>query len=245
MGHDVTSFALDSGLDASGLAAMFARNGRLQIRNFLTRDSAGALLAELEASQAWRLAANRGDQVVDFGPEALARFGPEEWAKLQKAIILGGRHGFQFCYETIRLPRAGEERRDAPPLLGAFADFLSSPATLAFLRTLTGMDDIAFADAHASRYRPGHFLSAHDDASEGMGRRAAYVLNLTREWRPDWGGLLLFYDQEGNIVRGYTPGFNVLNIFAVPRNHSVTWVTPLAGQPRYAVTGWLRTGERS
>jgi Rps23 Pro-64 3,4-dihydroxylase Tpa1-like proline 4-hydroxylase len=73
-----------------------------------------------------------------------------------------------------------------------------------------------------------------------MGRRAAYVLNLTPEWRPDWGGLLQFYDAMGNVSRAFTPGFNVLNIFRVPQPHSVSWVTPLAAAPRYAVTGWLR-----
>ena len=57
------------------------------------------------------------------------------------------------------------------------------------------------------------------------------------------GGLLLFYDSRGNVVRGYTPGFNMLNIFKVPQPHSVSWVTPLAANPRYAVTGWLRAGK--
>ena len=42
------------------------------------------------------------------------------------------------------------------------------------------------------------------------------------------------------VARGYMPAFNTLNIFRVPQPHSVAWVTPLAGAPRYAVTGWLR-----
>jgi hypothetical protein len=40
---------------------------------------------------------------------------------------------------------------------------------------------------------------------------------------------------------GYTPSFITLNLFRVPQRHSVSWVNDLAGQPRYAVTGWLRT----
>ena len=200
-----------------------------------------AFYDELAASRAWRLAVNRGEQIIDFRPETLAAFTPEQWAQLNKAVALGGRYGFQFRYETIRMPKpGGEDSTAVPPLLSAFTEFLSSPPIVAFMRTLTGADDIAFADAHASRYHPGHFLTAHDDEVTTMGRRAAYVLNLTPEWRLDWGGLLLFHDAQGNVVRGYTPGFNLLNIFSVPQPHSVSWVTPLAGQPRYAVTGWLR-----
>ena len=241
----MANFALDSGLDPAKLAARFMQNGRLQIANFLTAQSARALHQSLVESSAWVLAVNRGEQIIDFKPEALAQFTPEARAKLDKAVALGGRYGFQFRYETIRLPKSAEAPNPmVPPLLAEFAAFMSSPATIDFMRKMTGLPDIDFADAHASRYSPGHFLSAHDDHVDAMGRRAAYVLNLTAEWRPDWGGLLLFHDTQGNIVRGFTPGFNALNIFRVPQAHSVSWVTPLAGQPRYAVTGWLRSGPR-
>lgn len=240
----MTAFAIDSGLDLAALADLFRRSRRLQIVNFLTRESALALHHELVDSKSWRLAVNKGEQIIDFKPETLAAFTPDQWAKLNKAVALGGRYGFQFRYETIRVRKGDAEGGSAPPqLLDGFTKFMSSPEVVTFMRTLTGMDDIEFADAHASRYFPGHFLSAHDDRMDTMGRRAAYVLNLTPEWRPDWGGLLLFHDDQGNIVRGFTPGFNVLNIFSVPQRHSVSWVTPLAGQPRYAVTGWLRAGE--
>lgn len=236
----MSMFALDSGLDPAVLAKIFSNSGRLQVTQFLTPESAQALYRELTESQAWRLAVNRGEQIIDFKPETLADFTPEQWAKLRKAIALGGRYHFQFCYETIRLPKAGEAGAGVPPLLAEFTEFMSSPNTVAFMRHVTGAADIDFADAHASRYQPGHFLSAHDDEVGNMGRRAAYVLNLTPEWRPDWGGLLLFHDSQGNIDRGFTPGFNVLNLFRVPQPHSVSRVTPLAAQPRYAVTGWLR-----
>jgi SM-20-related protein len=236
-------FALGSAFDPAELAAIFAAHRRMQIADFLSSESAQALLADLSQSGAWKLAANRGEQIIDFDAARQEALTPEQWAKLDQAVALGGRYGFQFRYDTIRLPK---EKGLAPasPALAEFADFLSSPVMVAFFRRLTGAGDIDFADAHASRYRAGHFLTTHDDAQAEMGRRAAYVLNLSPEWRPDWGGLLLFYDAHGNVVRGFTPRFNSLNIFAVPQAHSVSWVTPLAAAPRYAVTGWLRARER-
>lgn len=238
----MTRFALQDGHDAAALAEAFAAGeGRLQIPGFLTHNGAMALLRELAESKAWRLAVNAGEQVADHDPAEIAAWPAEKQAALDQAVVRGGRGGFQFRYETIRLPEYGTgTAQEAPPLLRAFTDFLSSPETIGFLRALTGIGDIAFADGHASRYRPGHFLTAHDDSNVDMGRRAAYVLNLTPQWRPDYGGLLQFYDTRGNVVRGFTPGFNLFNLFSVPQPHSVSWVTPLAPEPRYAITGWLR-----
>lgn len=230
-------FALSPTLDPARIARAFAVDRRIQIPDFLASDGAQPLAAELAAHPHWLLTANRGDQVIDFTPERIAGMDADARGKLARAVALGGRYGFQFCYETIRLRGEGD-----PASLARFAAFMSSDPALAFLRTLTGDARIDFADAHASRYGPGHFLTAHDDEVAAMGRRAAYVLNLSPDWRIDWGGLLLFHDASGNITGGFTPRFNTLNVFSVPQAHSVSFVTPLAGAPRYAVTGWLRSG---
>ena len=237
----MSDFLLRPGLDPAALAAAFARDTRLQIEGFLRHDGAMALFRALAESDEWRLAVNRGEEVQDYGQAELAALGPEGKEKLDRAVVAGGRHGFQFRYETIRLPEYGTGSDQQPPaLLRDFVDFLCAPRQIDFFRALTGAGDIAFADGHASRYTSGHFLTAHDDLNGPKDRRAAYVLNLTPQWRPDWGGALLFYDERGNVVRGFTPAFNTLNIFQVPQPHSVAWVTPLTGAPRYAVTGWLR-----
>lgn len=241
----MSRFVLRPGLDAAAFASEFAREGRLQVVNFLRHDSAIALFRELAASNSWRLALNKGEEVLDHSEAELAAWPAERRAALERAVVEGGRSAFQFRYDTIRLPEYGSGWEEgAAPLLREFSDFLCTPDMVEFMRTLTGAADIGFADAHASRYREGHFLTAHDDLNQGMGRRAAYVLNLSPQWRPDWGGILQFYDERGNVVRGFTPAFNALNIFRVPQSHSVSWVTPLAGAARYAVTGWLRTGAR-
>jgi len=239
----MVDFALNGDLDPAVLAERFRAEGRLQITGILRHGGAMALFRELAESRAWRLAINIGDRTEDYSHEEVAAWPPDRAAALDRAVVNAGRNAFQFRYETIRLPEYGTGAEgETPPLLRRFTEFMCSDEVVDFMRALTGAGDIAFADAHASRYTAGHFLTAHDDRNDGMNRRAAYVLNLTPQWRPDWGGLLQFYDERGNVARGFTPGFNLLNIFTVPQPHSVTWVTPLAGAPRHAVTGWLRAG---
>jgi len=78
----------------------------------------------------------------------------------------------------------------------------------------------------------------HDDKTGGHKRLAAYVLNMTPSWRPDFGGILHFFDERGNVSQGFVPTFNALNVFRVPAEHAVSQVA-LFGGYRYSVTGWF------
>ena len=227
-------FELAKGLDPDSLREAFAAEGRLRISPFLSKSSASELHQWLSENAEWRLTANRGEQILDFDLKQVANWKPEQHRLLEEAVTHGGRFNFQFRYDVVRL------KDGATGPLAEFTNFMSSPKVIEIMRHVTGANDIAFADAHASRYRPGHFLTTHDDRADNMGRRAAYVLNLTPKWRPDWGGLLQFFDSKADVSRAFTPSFNALNLFKVPQPHNVSWVTPLAGAPRYAVTGWLR-----
>ena len=234
----MVAFSLAEGLDADRLAPIFARSGRLQIDGFLDAACAAGLLRALSASRDWVLTLNRGERILDYREAAFAALSPGDRAALSQDIVRGARAGVQFCYDTIRLPPRGETRPAGP--LADLERFLCSPAMIDFFRGVTGAADIAFVDAHASRYSPGHFLTAHDDRIDAQHRRAAYVLNLTPDWRAEYGGLLLFHERDGNVSRGFMPRFNALTLFAVPQTHSVSYINPIAPHPRYAVTGWLR-----
>jgi Rps23 Pro-64 3,4-dihydroxylase Tpa1-like proline 4-hydroxylase len=109
------------------------------------------------------------------------------------------------------------------------------------VRAVTGLPDLTKADATATLFGPNQFLATHDDSHKAEGWRVAYVLSLCPvDWRPEWGGYLLFYDEAGDVVAGYRPRFNALNLFEVPQKHSVSYVPPFAPVARFAITGWFR-----
>ena len=56
------------------------------------------------------------------------------------------------------------------------------------------------------------FLDIHEDKNKGT---IAFVINLTKDWRVDYGGNLHFLDNEGKVNRTYIPSFNNLIIFEV------------------------------
>jgi len=235
-----TDFLMNPSLDAKALAKRFKADGKLHIPDFLEPQCAEAFFQSLRGRKDWALIVNQDANSFDLDRKAQAALTDEQRQALDQAVYAGARYGFQFRYEAIRVPDEEKDRRKLDDPLARFASFLSSPPVVSFLRAVTGKTGIDFADAQATAYGPGHFLTAHDDEVAGKQRHAAYVFNLTPVWRVDWGGLLLFHGADGHVARGFTPSFNALNIFAVPQPHSVSMVAPFAANRRYSVTGWLR-----
>lgn len=232
-------FTLDPTLDLSALADIYRREGRVVIDDPLPKDAAQILATHLRQRTDWRKLVLSGERVVEFDRAGWAAIPPDRAEALSLAVYAAARAGFQFRFESIRVSDAARDREaDATPL-GDFARWMSAPPMLDALRTITGADDVQFADAQATAYAPGDFLTVHDDAVTGKHRRAAYVFGLTPGWRPEWGGLLLFHGRDGEL-RAVAPGFNRLTIFAVPQDHSVSEVTRAAPARRYSITGWLR-----
>ncbi|TRW14203.1 2OG-Fe(II) oxygenase [Glacieibacterium frigidum] len=229
--------AFDPRLDAATAHRVFAETGHVRLTPFLTDAVAATLHTQLRGREDWRQVVNSGDKVFELSRADRAAMKPEQLAALDAAVMAGAREGFQYRYETIRLPDG--DAADIGEPLAAVTRSLSEGAGLAMLRQIVGAP-IDFADGQATAYSPGDFLTGHDDAVSGKQRHAAYVMGLTPTWRVEWGGLLLFHE-PGNKVTGVSPGYNSLDLFAVPRLHSVTQVTAAAAFRRYAVTGWLRS----
>lgn len=233
-------FAINPALDRERIARDFAQGGRVRIAGFLADDGAARLRQALRASTAWRHVINGETRVFEIDAAQYDALPPAERGAIEQAVHTAAASGFQFRFDTIRVADDAADRRRSASILDAFALFMSSADVLAFVTAVTGVADIAFADAQATRYRPGHFLTGHDDDVAGKDRRLAYVLGLTPEWRVEHGGLLHFHGRDGGVVETMAPGLNSLCLFAVGQSHSVSIVAPFAPAPRLSVTGWLR-----
>jgi Rps23 Pro-64 3,4-dihydroxylase Tpa1-like proline 4-hydroxylase len=145
-----------------------------------------------------------------------------------------------YLYKTYPMIEAYMRGWDPGHPIHLATEFINSPEFLELGRRVTGVSAVNKADAHATFYGPGDFLTRHLDEGEDKERRAAYVLGLTEGWQPDWGGLLLFLKDNQDVREGYLPRFNVLTIFDIKYLHTVTQVSSFAGGGRYSITGWFR-----
>lgn len=227
-------------IDRAALTGEFARTGRARIADFLPDDSARQLFEGLKARGDWSQVVNSDRKVIELGRDTRADMATEQADALDRAVYAGARYGFQHRYESIRVSDDRAARVASDDSLADFALTLSEGPVRELLRDICVRPAIDFADAQATAYSPGDFLTGHDDAVAGKNRLVAYVYSLCPRWRAEWGGLLLFHDGNGERVEGLIPGFNVLNLFAVPQMHSVSEVSRAAPVRRYSITGWLR-----
>jgi len=239
-GACVIRFALAPDLDSAALAEEFAARGRVVVENFLADGQAQALHDLLKARQDWKQVLNSGDKLVELDRQTRASLTDPQRSDLDDAVYAGARYGFQYRYETIRVPDDARARAQSDDPLAAYARWLSSDEPREFLRTVVGDPAIRFADAQGTAYSPGDFLTGHDDAVEGKNRTAAYVLGLSPTWRPEWGGLLLFHGEDGASGDFLVPALNRLTLFRVGQPHSVSLVSRATPVRRYSITGWLR-----
>lgn len=236
-------FSLSLGHDRRALAEQYARDGRVQIRNLLTDAAANEIHHILAHGTAWGMAWHAGnDGPHSVRAEALSANRAEQQRAIAEATTAAARrseYAFQFARYPILDAYLGKWAPDGPHDL--LLEHLNSEDFLDFIRQVTGIAAICKGDAQATLYAPGHFLGLHTDSHVGEGWRVAYVFNFCREeWKPDWGGYLNFYDEDGDVIAGYRPRFNALNMFTVPRAHAVSYVPPFAPIGRFAITGWFR-----
>lgn len=232
---------LNTGLDVDRLAQAFKEHRRVRIFDLLIQEDAQVLHTHLEDQDDWWRLINAPDGILEYDRRAWQRLGVRRRRALDDQVFAQARDGFQYRYEGLRVPDDPDRLEEDDDPLTAFARLMDSDDMLEMLRRITGKRDISFSDGHATAYSPGDFLTEHDDDVPGKGRMAAYVYGLTRAWRPEWGGILMFHKDDGAMIDGHVPRFNTLDLFAVPQQHSVSMVTPSAPVRRYAVTGWLRS----
>lgn len=222
-----------------GHAERFSAASRVQIPNFLEPEVAARWTTVVKSPLPWVLQfreAGRATQVTEV--EYLSLPAPQREDLLARIHALA-REDFQFMYCGCSLSPANLARLESGHGLRVLASHLFSLEFMERMRRVVGDPEICGITASVTRYDSGHFLLPHDDSEGTDDRRAAFVLNLSEDWWPDWGGLLQFIDDDRNVSQSFSPHNNSLSLFKVPQMHAVSYVTPHAARPRYAVAGWL------
>ena len=214
--------ALNSGLAAESYVEEFRMKGRVQVRDLLTDCSARALSHKLQNETRWTVTFNDGEKKCD-----VERYDGNLRRHLTYAAWDRATTSFQYIYERHALSWDREPYPDRDHYYAGVVGFLNAPEFLDLMREITGIPEIAYTDRQATLYRPGDFLTVHNDEAKLAKRLVAYVLNMTPLWRSDFGGASQFIDDRGNIAEGYVPAFNV------PEHLSCTGSS--RGDGRYAV----------
>ena len=120
--------------------------------------------------------------------------------------------------------------------------FLSSEYFTQWLFNITGTN-LSLKTMFASRYNEGDFLARHSDHMDT--RQLAYVIQFTKGWKPEYGGLLMIQNaQDYNLIeKVIVPKFNSITIFNVSTHNNPHFVSQVATgvkKKRLAIAGWFQ-----
>ena len=235
------TLGLNSALDIDALARRYREHGVVQVPDVFDETSAEQLHTVLTGSIPWRvLYTDESNRPVHHAQDEIRQMDPERFRQIMTDVLKRAQRNIGYNYLTYPMIEAYLAGWDEGHSIHRLTEFVNSDPFLALARRVTGVDEITKAEAHATAYAPGHFLTRHVDDGHGQHRRAAYVMGMTKDWQPDWGGLLLFLDDDQNVEAGFTPRFNTLTVFDISRLHTVTQVSSFAGKVRTSVAGWFR-----
>ena len=238
---------LNPKLDPAPFAEAYAQGKLVKIPDVLEPECAEAVAQVLERAIEWRLvfpepSSDPGghENVVHLTAKDIAALGRDEMARRMQAVMERARDNYGYLYNAYPMIEAYTGDWDPGHPIHSLTEFLNSEEFLEFGRAVIGVDKVTKADAQATLYTRGNFLTRHVDEGHDRERRAAYTFGFTRRWQPDWGGLLMLVDDDLDIARALLPRFNVLSVFDGCMLHSVSAVAPFAGAGRYQITGWFR-----
>jgi len=226
--------------DVEDYKARYAKDGFVRITRLFPDETAEKIHDILVNNTPWHL-------VHATAEEAHKYYRAEEWKAIPQAerhkifdqVATQARDGFSYLYTCYPMIQAYIKGLDPDWPLHAMTEFLNTFEVLDFVKTITDEPTCNKLDCQATKYAKGHFLNTHYDTGDTQDRRVAYVMGFTKDWPANWGGQLLMLDDDDTVQCGFTPTFNSLTLFKVPRRHIVTQVASFAGHGRYSITGWL------
>ena len=227
-------FQLNPQLDLDLIASTYVTDRRVRVTQLLPTEQAQALSQYLAEQTSYRHAFVLDGNFGEVSGHELRSLPEEDRNRLIQGVLEQASRGVGFWYERRAI------NLDDKGLLGDLISWLNSEEILALMARLTGVESYRSTVAQATRFNRGDFLTRHQDMVTEEQRQVAYVINLSPQWHPDWGGLLQFFQMDGTPRDAWAPDFNSLSLFDVSHVHSVTCVSPFATAPRLAVSGWFR-----
>ena len=212
---------------------IFKINKKIKIDNILDEYFADALYKFSSLSKDWVLS-------TGINKNKFEKKDTQQFANANQLQIKNVQNAFkedQFSYAFYR----NMNNQKCSYLEFLIRKELSSPKFIEYLNKITGLTLTTLKTLFLSKYKAGNFLSPHSDHGNG---RLAFVINLTKFWKPQYGGNLHFLNEDRTeIIDTYVPGFNNLMLFDVPENtgipHYVSHIVPNVKYSRFAITGWF------
>ena len=235
--------------DAEELARTFAANKSIVIEDFFEPSYAEELYKffTIDMDSTWWFTSFRGPAFGDPNDKTYKE-GDVQSIQRTEANIEKINFETQKTYYSLSkglfsyvFDRTTKHKDTCPCKECQFKKYFGSSTILDFFSTLTCKHLTEKGEFFCSRYSSGQFLGPHHDHNKG---EIGFVINLTKNWKPEYGGLLQFLtDDYKHVTKTILPEFNKITLFEIPKEkgipHLVSHVNPGVKLNRISYTGWF------
>ena len=217
---------------------LFKIQGLITIPNFLETKFANTFYDFLQKEMTdewWYLSAFYGEDKVIINNIPPNKSKVIEAKKLANQKFIDD----EFSYAFYRTYNNHFPECDCPEC--KLRKIMSSQEFIQYISNITGLSLEKNTELFLSKYGSDCFLNVHNDQGNG---KIAFVINMTRNWKPQYGGNFYILSNNRKTVRKIiTPQFNSLTIFKIPEPngipHYVSHVISGVKYNRLAIGGWF------
>ena len=231
------------------LAHTFAANKSIVIEDFFEPDFAEELYKffTIDMDYTWWFTSFRGPVLGDREDKTY-RNGETQFLQRTESNLDQIEFETQKTYHSLNegsfsyvFDRTTKHKDTCPCKECEFKKYFGGTTALDFLSILTCKHLTKKGEFFCSRYSSGQFLGPHHDLNKG---KVGFVINLTKDWKPEYGGLLQFLtDDYKHVTKTILPEFNKITLFEIPEEkgipHCVSHVNPGVKVNRISYTGWF------
>ena len=154
------TLSINPRLDLDSLRDAYRAYGRVQVKSCLQADAADRIHRCLTTQQEWNLVYRAAGRHVDSAAQAIAKWPRARQRKLDKIIHRDAQLGFQYRYRNVPIYDIYHQKQLPGHFFNGIFRFLNSEPFLEMVRNVCDDQEIAFADAQATRFDAGDFLTS-------------------------------------------------------------------------------------
>jgi hypothetical protein len=209
------------------------------IPNFLSHDEAWELACAIDATPLdWWTHVYKHRGMESYGAWSPSVNGYRFKNDIEQAI----KNSVQNGHFSYRFRRSTEHVDNCNCYSCTFKnEVLLSERMYSEVKAATHLEDPVLGETFVSFYGPGDYLGVHTDEGKGI----AFIVNLSWDWKPEYGGILNVKNEGEDSYTSIVPGWGnlvLLDIASEGHEHFVSEVSDLAARPRIAITGWYEEG---
>lgn len=221
--------------DTKKAAKALGKQGFVELREFFAADDVKGFRNMESRLPPWSITFRDNNATITLTGIQRQSMTDRRWRDKQGKAFELTRLEHQFYHLTR--PLLDQEAQDGFPddPFPQLADTLGTSEFAELISEIAGEPSLKLLSADALLLGFNNFRSRMRYSENGPSAHHFVFIELTQEWKPDWGGLLQFYTDEGDVSGGLVPRFNSLVVIRSDKDFGISFIPSFVYAQHYSI----------